>query len=145
MLTLHTSLARCSARSLLIFSSSRISSAVSSSSSSDLCQSAFCVYAHCDQAYSSSLLSSPDPSESASRSLASSSISLLRFASGSSLSCSSAFVSSIVRLGAADGISSSSLTVLPLFFAKCAASACRSSARRSRTSFSASPPWPSFL
>ena len=123
----RTSFALCSARSRLIFSSSRISSAVSSSSSS-----------------LSSLLSLSAPSESASMSLVSSNIRLL-FASGSSSSASSSpGVVSSRRFGVALEVFDIG-SVRPLAFAKCAASAASSSACRSLGSVSASPPCPGCL
>ena len=115
-----SSLAFCSARSRFIFSSSRIRSAVSSSSS-----------------LSSSLLSDSSPSESASISRVSSRI-LRRFASGSS-SSSSLREASSSRFAGLGGLAAGSLGV-PLVFAKCAASAARSSALRSFGSGSAAPP-----
>jgi hypothetical protein len=140
---LLTSRARCSARSRLIFSSSRISSAVSSSSSSSLnvCQRERAAV-HVVEPYSSLDSSSLDPAESASSSAACSNISLRLFASGSSSSSASPVASSTVRFVVAGLGSSLASTGLPFFFAKCAASAFSNSARRSRASVSAEPPWP---
>lgn len=134
----RSSFSRFSARSRLIFSSSRCSSASSSSSSS----------------LSSSLSSSSSSStESASISRDSSNM-RRRFASGSSSSppppLSDCDVNSRGRFAALLVIEVVSVaspvaagSAPPFCFAKWAASAARSSARRSRAS-SASPPWPGF-
>lgn len=131
-----SSLAFASALSFFIFANSRINSAVSSSSSSS-------------SSPLLSLLSLLPPSESASISLASSNIRRLRFASDSSFSSTSSPVDvSSCRFGIDDEISGDSLSSgadPPFFFAKCTASAFRSSARRSRTSLSALPPCPGCL
>jgi hypothetical protein len=124
---MRTSFAFCSARSRLIFSSSRMSSAVSSSSSS-----------------LSSLLSLSWPSESASISLVSSNTRLLLASGSSSSGPSSPGVVSSRRFG--PGVEEVvGASVMLLVFAKCAASAASSSARKSRGSVSASPPCPGCL
>ena len=138
-----TSRSRCSARSFLIFSNSRKSSAVSSSSSSSLYWTPVsygCWAKNDGQTYLSSLsLVWLLPSESASISLVSSKI-RRRFAPGSSISSFS--VPSIKRFEDCCRIPSSSLvgTGCPVILARCAASALRRSARRSRKPVSASPP-----
>ena len=93
---------------------------------------------------SSSLLSSSASSESASISLVSSNI-RLRFASGSSSSSPSPFSSCLFGVFVAGSGVSETGADPPFNFAKCAASACNNSARRSRGWLSASPPCPGFL
>lgn len=137
-----TSSSLFSARSRLIFSSSRCSSAVSSSSSLD-CQNYSLEGATVTDLSSSLLSSSPSSSESASISLVSSNTRRL-LASGSS-SSPSPFSSCLFDVFVADSGSSATGNGCPLTLAKCAASAWSNSARKSRGWLSASPPCPGFL
>lgn len=139
----RSSRSRFSCLSRLTLSSSRCSSASSSSLSESLSESS---------SSSSSSLSEEDESESSASMSRVSSIIRRRFASGSS-SSSAVDPASSARLGprleAVGSEVSSSLLLAgagpPVSLAWCACSAARSSARRSRVSRSASPPWPGFL
>lgn len=139
----RSSRSRFSCLSLLTRSSSRCSSASSSSLSESLSD---------ESSSSSSSLSEEDESESSASMSRVSSIMRRRFASGSS-SSSAVDPASSARLGprlAGVGSEVSSSLVLdgagpPVSLAWCACSAARSSARRSRVSLSALPPWPGFL
>lgn len=139
----RSSRSRFSCLSRLTLSSSRCSSASSSSLSESLSD---------ESSSSSSSLSEEEESESSASMSRVSSIIRRRFASGSS-SSSAVDPASSARLGprlAGVGSEDSSSLLLdgagpPVSLAWCACSAARSSARRSRVSRSALPPWPGFL
>ncbi len=131
-----TSCSRCSALSRLIFSNSRSSSAVSSSSSSlrilsPMPQPSACIR-YTD--LSSSLLSLPEPSESASMFLVSASTRRrLASISSSPLSSCPGPASNCRLLDIVDSAAGACVPARsPVFLEKCTASASSSCARRSR-------------
>ena len=140
----RSSRSRFSCLSRLTRSSSRCSSASSSSLSESLSD---------ESSSSSSSFSEEDESESSASMSRVSSIIRRRFASGSSSSSAAVEPASRARLaprpaGVGSELSSSLLldgSGPPDSLAWCACSAARSSARRSRVSWSALPPWPGFL